>query len=159
MSSDELLRDCDVTHGRGSGPGGQRRNKVQTAVRLTHRPTGITAAASERASQARNLSAAVFRLRVKLALDYRTTRTMPSELWVQRTRQGRIACNLEHDDFPTMLAEALDHVIQQRGDVRRAAAALAVSPTQLLRFVAGEPQALLRVNAIRQKRGLHPLKA
>ncbi len=159
LSSDDLLRDCEVTHGRGSGPGGQRRNKVQTAVRIRHQPTGIEAAARERASQAQNLSAAVFRLRVKLALEYRAARKLPSAMWTQRARDGRIACNPRHTDYPAMLAEALDHVTQQRGDVRRAAAALAVSSTQLLRFLAGQPQALQHVNELRRKRGLGALKA
>ncbi|MCC6680301.1 MAG: peptide chain release factor-like protein [Phycisphaeraceae bacterium] len=154
-----MLRDCEVTHGRGSGPGGQRRNKVQTAVRIRHRPTGIEAAARERASQARNLSAALFRLRVKLALACRADRSLPSSTWNRRTAAGRIACNPRHADYPAMLAEALDHVTHHRGDVRRAAAALAVSSTQLLRFLATQPQALQQVNELRRKRGLGELKA
>jgi ribosome-associated protein len=61
-----LLKDCDVTFARGSGPGGQHRNKTETAVRVVHRPTGITAVASEERSQARNRERAIERLHARL---------------------------------------------------------------------------------------------
>ena len=62
---DELLAQCDVRHERRSGPGGQHRNKVATAVVLTHRPTGVRAEANERRSQAENHAEAVRRLRLR----------------------------------------------------------------------------------------------
>ena len=74
LDSSHLLAVCDVRRTRRSGPGGQHRNKVETAIVLTHEPTGVQAEASERRSQAQNLSAAVFRLRVNLALAVRGPR-------------------------------------------------------------------------------------
>ena len=61
-----LERDCALSFYRASGPGGQHRNKTETAVRVTHRPTGIVAAAAEERSQARNREVALERLREKL---------------------------------------------------------------------------------------------
>lgn len=61
-----LERDTDVAFLRASGPGGQHRNKVATGVRLCHRPSGITVAATERRSQAQNRAAAFGRLRERL---------------------------------------------------------------------------------------------
>lgn len=50
----KLLADCDVETYRASGPGGQHRNKTESAVRMTHRPTGIVRIATEHRSQLRN---------------------------------------------------------------------------------------------------------
>ena len=62
-----LRKDVSISTSRSRGPGGQRRDKKETAVRLTHLPTGITTVASERRSQATNLEIAFQRLRAKLA--------------------------------------------------------------------------------------------
>jgi ribosome-associated protein len=64
---DALARDCDIEFTRAGGPGGQHRNKAETAVRVTHRPSGVTLVASERRSQARNKMFALKRLADKLA--------------------------------------------------------------------------------------------
>ncbi len=63
---ESLERDCDIEFFIAGGPGGQNRNKVATAVRLTHRPSGIVVTATERRSQARNREAAFERLAVRL---------------------------------------------------------------------------------------------
>lgn len=70
ISDDELLAECDVETLKGSGPGGQHRNKTETAVRLTHRATGLRSQASERRSQGQNLGVALDRLRVLLRAHF-----------------------------------------------------------------------------------------
>lgn len=61
-----LERDCDIQYFVATGPGGQHRNKVETGVRLTHRPTGIVVTATERRSQRANREAAFERMAAKL---------------------------------------------------------------------------------------------
>lgn len=177
LAPEALLQQCEVTRTRRSGPGGQHRNKVETAVVLRHLPSGLRAEANERRSQAENLAAAVFRLRVNLALDLRTpppadedaaeamlpnvaaaTEPPPSLLWRSRSRGGRLNVSPLHADFPALLAEALDDVERRQGDVRAAAARLGVTPSQLVRFLQCEPRALHRVNEVRKQRGLRPLR-
>ncbi len=161
LPPDKLLAQCEVTRGRASGPGGQRRNKVETAVRLTHRPSGLSAAATERRSQAQNLRVAVFRLRLKLAVGMRhpvDRGARPSELWHTRCRRGRVTVNPGHDDYPAMLAEALD-VLEAHGyEPALAAMSLDCSATQLVKLIKAEPAAMRAMNEHRDRRGLHALK-
>ena len=63
---ESLERDCDVEFFIAGGPGGQHRNKVETGVRLVHRPTGITVTATERRSQHANREAAFARMQERL---------------------------------------------------------------------------------------------
>jgi protein subunit release factor B len=59
-------KDIDIEYYRASGPGGQRRNKKDTAVRAVHRPTGIIAVAAESRYRSRNLKNALKRLAQKV---------------------------------------------------------------------------------------------
>lgn len=63
---ESLERDCEMEFFVAGGPGGQHRNKVETGVRLTHRPTGLVVTATERRSQSANREAAYERLAAKL---------------------------------------------------------------------------------------------
>jgi protein subunit release factor B len=88
---DALERDSDVTFFVASGPGGQHRNKVETGVRLLHRPTGIVVTATERRSQSANREVAFERLaeRLRAMRVVRPARvaTRPSAAARQRRRE------------------------------------------------------------------------
>lgn len=66
-SDEDLLRECRVEAFRASGPGGQHVNKTETAVRLTHLPSGLTATARSTRSQHRNKQLCLQKLREKVA--------------------------------------------------------------------------------------------
>ncbi len=63
----EIERQCTVEFTRGSGPGGQHRNKTETAVRLTHVPSGLVVVAADSRSQTQNRKNALRRLAERLA--------------------------------------------------------------------------------------------
>ena len=63
---DILKHQVIVETYRSRGPGGQRKNKTETAVRLTHLPSGIRVTATEYRSQAQNRELAFERLRERL---------------------------------------------------------------------------------------------
>lgn len=62
----ELLEECDVSTFRSGGRGGQHVNKVETAVRLTHRPTGIVVTCRKERSQYLNKMSCLKNLRAKI---------------------------------------------------------------------------------------------
>jgi len=59
-------KDLKIEFFRSSGPGGQNVNKVETAVRIVHLPTGITATSQVERSQAQNRERAMNLLQAKL---------------------------------------------------------------------------------------------
>lgn len=161
LSPSELLEQCDVTRTRRSGPGGQNRNKVETAIVLIYRPTGVTAQASERRSQGENQQMALFRLRLQLAIRIRTLRDLQSgasALWRSRLRGTRIEVSETHDDFPQLLAESLD--VHKQLDCRMpdVAAALGTTVSQLTKLWKKAPEALQLINSDRVQRGMRELE-
>jgi hypothetical protein len=157
---ERLLADCDLARTRRGGPGGQHRNKVETAVVVTHRPTGLTGQAAERRSQDLNRQQAIQRLRVRLAVEIREPAGLDqpaSDLWHSRVRGGKLSVSAEHTDFPALLAEALDRLAAHDWDVAAAAQVLGISATQLVKLLRLEPAALAQLNAMRAAHGLRAL--
>ncbi|KAG0568672.1 hypothetical protein KC19_6G037000 [Ceratodon purpureus] len=112
LTDGELQRQCRVETLRSSGPGGQHRNKTESAVRLLHLPTGLVAFAAEDRSQHKNRSKAFKRLREVIAMEvrrpvelkgYRTPpelmRILPSGPKASRKREGGQKIGPNHDDF------------------------------------------------------------
>src|SRR5579885_2808651 len=71
LSDAQLLAQCEVDTYRASGPGGQKRNKTSSAVRLRHLPTGLIVIAEESRSQHENKAKALKRLWHALFLELR----------------------------------------------------------------------------------------
>ena len=67
LDRDTLEREVVVEVFRASGPGGQHVNKTQSALRLTHPPSGVVVIAQDSPSQHRNRETAFERLAQRLA--------------------------------------------------------------------------------------------
>jgi ribosome-associated protein len=71
----DLERECEITPYRSSGPGGQKKNKTESSVRVVHRPSGLVRIATESRSQSANRLLALDRIRQ--ALEIRRRRPKP----------------------------------------------------------------------------------
>ena len=80
-SDEKLLEECDFDAFRSSGKGGQHVNKTETAVRLTHRPTGIVVTSQQERSQYLNKRICIKKLRSKVdRLNYRAPKRIKTSV-------------------------------------------------------------------------------
>lgn len=91
--------DLEVEFVKGSGPGGQNRNKRETGVRMRHIPTGIVVRVTEQRTQAENLRIAKLRLAQKIEQHFfvpkKRTKTKPTK--ASKTR--RLATKKKQSDL------------------------------------------------------------
>ena len=162
LSDEALRRQCRLETLRVSGPGGQHRNRRDTAVRLRHEPTGVTAQASERRSQGENRAVALARLRQAIALEVRRpvaleTYAPPPEL-LAILPGARARIGPKHRDYWHGVQALLDLLLALGGSVSETAARLDLSTGALSRLLLAEPRLGRAVNAQREAQGLRPLR-
>jgi protein subunit release factor A len=105
---DRLARDCEITPFKSSGPGGQKKNKTESSVRVRHLPSGIVRIATESRSQGRNRISALERVWEELRRRARKRkprkRTQPTAAAVER----RLAEKRHRKETKTARARALE---------------------------------------------------
>jgi len=160
LSDPALLAECEVDTLRASGPGGQKRNKTESAVRLRHGPSGIIVIASESRSQAENRARALKRLRQALALrllhevDNTTLVTVRAAIG----KDGRLRMGLRDARYLPIAGAVLDLLAAHEGSVSDVAKSLGLTTGNLAGFVTADEHLMAEANRIRASFGLKPLR-
>lgn len=161
LTDDALLGQCRIEHYRGSGPGGQKRNKTSNAVRIVHEPTGLVATATESRSTRENHLYALRRLRLKLATELREPidlATFAPPDWFLNVRRGTgIEASQRHPLYAATAGLVLDLFEALNGNPAAVAVNLGISTSAVIKLLEGEPQIWAAANRIRAGLGLKPL--
>ncbi len=165
LSDSVLLAQCQVDRFRASGPGGQKRNKTDSAVRLRHGPTVLVAEAVESRSQHENRARALRRLRLEIALVARDVvdeaAALPEELAeALRVGKGR-ALSMGRRDvrYPPTIAALFDRIEAVDWQLSTAAEGLGISTSSLARFLETDPVVWRAAQERRQALGMTALRA
>jgi hypothetical protein len=168
LSDAVLLSQCDVDTYRASGPGGQKRNKTSSAVRLRHAPTGLIVIAEESRSQHANKAKALVRMRQALYLHWRDplpaerldpeSLALHPELAPARDGEGRLHIGVRDPRFWPAVGIVLDVLTAVAGQVSTAAELLGTTTANLIDFLQTDPKLWQEANRIRLACGLKGLK-
>jgi AraC-like DNA-binding protein len=166
LPDESLLAQCDVHLHRASGPGGQHRNKVSSAVRLRHRPTGVAANAADSRSQHENRARAITRLRMNLALKLRrpagddvpaVVRDCLAATGKPGSAAKRLQVGRKDVRFWHVAAVLLDFLEADGGRLGAVAGRLGVSTGNLTTIFRADRHLLAAAQAIRRTHGQRPI--
>jgi len=167
LSEAELLRESEVDTYRASGPGGQKRNKTSSAVRLRHLPSGLIVIAEESRSQHENKAKALRRLKRATFLDLRDI--IPADLLKPELvadmpaiavaiEDGSLHLRAKEERFWPAAGAVLDLLAAVSARVSDAAALLGISTGNLVSFLETDPKLWQQANNLRASHGQKPLR-
>lgn len=164
-SDDALVAQSEVDRYRASGPGGQHRNKTESAVRLRHKLTGVTAIGEDSRSQAENKLHAVRRLRAAIALEIREPVTLegfvPSPRLAAFVAAGTAPLGAKTrltGEYWTSIAELLDLLVAGDLEIGTTAQRLGITTGALSKLLLHDDQVGRVVNDLRRAKNLRPLR-
>jgi hypothetical protein len=167
LTEAQLLAQCEVDTYRASGPGGQKRNKTSSAVRLRHTPTGLIVIAEESRSQHENKAKALKRLWHALFLELRdplptgvTTEAVAAlpDFATARNADSRLHMSTKDPRFWPAVGVVLDVLVAVESRVADAATLLGVSTGNLIDFLQTDPKVWQEANRLRTVFGQKPLR-
>lgn len=153
LSDEELMKECRFDAMRGTGPGGQKRNKTSSAARVTHLESGLSAFDDVTRSQHQNLKHALDKLRGEIAVNL-----LPGE--------GESIPGIPLAPVPKpnsrnyflWLGKIFDALLATDFQMPEAAARFECSPSHLIRIVAKDEFAWQKLAEARQRRKMTPLR-
>ena len=164
-SDDALIAQSEVDRYRASGPGGQHRNKTESAVRLRHRLTGVSAIGEDSRSQVENKMHAVRRLRSAIAIQVREPVTLegfvPSARLAAFVAKGTAPLGAKTrvtGEYWAAMAELLDLLVAGDVEIATTAQRLGISTGALSKLLLHDELVGRTVNDLRRAKNLRPLR-
>ena len=160
-SDDALIAQCEVDRYRASGPGGQHRNKTESAVRLRHKLTGISAIGEDSRSQSENKLHAVRRLRSALALQVREPATGVSQRLASFVAAGTAPLGAKTKltgEYWAAIGELLDLLVANQLEIATTAQQLGITTGALSKLLLHDEHVGRAVNDLRRSKGMRPLR-
>jgi hypothetical protein len=169
LSDAQLLAQCEVDTYRASGPGGQKRNKTSSAVRLRHLPSGLMVIAEESRSQHENRARGLRRMRQALYLKIREE--LPPEARTPealarrpdygpaRDGAGRLHLGRKDPRYWPAVGVVLDVLQAVEARVAEAAEALGITTGNLVDFLSSDDKVWEQVNHLRARFGRKGLRS
>jgi hypothetical protein len=164
-TDDQLVAQSEVDRYRASGPGGQHRNKTESAVRLRHKASGATAIGEDSRSQAENKLHAVRRLRGAIALGVREPVALDGYAASPRLAQlvagGTAPLGAKTrltGAYWAAIAELLDLLVAGELEIAATAQRLGITTGALSKLILHDDQVARVVNDLRRARGMRALR-
>jgi hypothetical protein len=157
MTDEELRRTCLEDFYRAGGPGGQKRNKTESAVRLRHPPTGLSVVATESRLREENRRRALRRLREAVA--FRVRRPLGDGEVPDAVRAAaELRIPPRDPQFLPLAAAVLDLLDAREARLAEAAASAGVSTARLVKFLQAAPALWEAAQRLRARHGRPPLR-
>lgn len=153
----EFIKGCRIINYQASGPGGQKRNRKLSAVRLIHTKSNITVTASEFRETHRNLSIAASKLRLEIAL-MTEPETSDESIKLLDSIPFQYDINEKKIDFPFSVLKVFYIFKQNSASVRETGKKLLISSPKLIKFLKKNKQVWQKTQEIRREFGHTPLK-
>jgi RF-1 domain len=164
-SDDGLIAQCEVDRYRASGPGGQHRNKTESAVRLRHKLTGISAIGEDSRSQSENKLHAVRRLRSALALEVREPVFLenftPSARLAAFVAAGTAPLGAKTrltGEYWAAIGELLDLLVANNLEIGTSAQRLGITTGALSKLLLHDESVGRALNDLRRAKNMRPLR-
>jgi hypothetical protein len=166
LASDEhLIAQCEVDRYRASGPGGQHRNKTESAVRLRHRLSGVSAIGEDSRSQSENKHHAVRRLRSAIALEVRepvsVQNYVPSARLAALVAGGTAplgAKTRQTGEYWAAIGELLDLLVAGNLEIAATAQRLGITTGAMSKLLLHDDLVARTVNDLRRAAQMRPLR-
>jgi hypothetical protein len=168
LTDEQLLAQCEIDTYRASGPGGQKRNKTSSAVRVRHLPSGLIVIAEESRSQHENRARGLRRMRQALYLKLRepvpegerTPERMVgrADYGPARDAEGKLHLSPRDARFWPAVGAVLDVLLAVEARLSDAAEILGTTTANLGDFLRADDKVWEQANLMRIQFGHKPLR-